>query len=489
MDIQGSPIPEAVGKTGLSILAPGAKGVVESADDGSGDTRSGRGDGNTSANEALAKQGIFVVERLNINLDLPEPDPSAATRGEIVAPPSVLVPVRDDETAYAVNYVDEATGASIWVFPKERAAAGSDLAFDLPPPPVPDAPDPNAPPTTDKDGTRGDITKAMRGLVTVVMWITDKVVGAGVNAIAEAWENSKRPYGLHQVAANGKMVEPDWNVFNGKPVLLLVHGTFSTPEAGFAGWIDHADFAAIHKNYGGRCLALAHPSMHASPADNVDWLLKSLPGDKKWTFNVVSHSRGGLVVRELAARASKDGPCQVDRMVMVAPPNFGTPLANARHWVTFLNTYTNILTDLPDTVTTVVTEGLLCLVKIIGSAATHGLSGIASMNVDDKYLRELAPRAYLNPDGLYAIASNYSPEKKEIIKQLAAKAADVVIDGFFKEENDMVVPTLGCSQGSLESVGFPIGQERLKVLGGPIHHCNYFQQPEVRQQLTKWLMI
>jgi pimeloyl-ACP methyl ester carboxylesterase len=212
-----------------------------------------------------------------------------------------------------------------------------------------------------------------------------------------------------------------------------------------------------------------------------------LPKGKQWTFNVVSHSRGGLVVRELAARATKGGSYQVDRMVMVAPPNFGTPLANAKHWVTFLNTYTNILTDLPDTVSTVVTEGLLCLVKIIGSAATHGLSGIASMNVDDDYLKELAPRAYLNPDGLYAIASNYTPSKPAIIKQLAAKAADVVIDGFFEEPNDMVVPTKGCSQGSLEAAGFPIVANRLKVLSGPIHHCNYFQQPDVHQKLAEWL--
>ena len=174
-------------------------------------------------------------------------------------------------------------------------------------------------------------------------------------------------------------------------------------------------------------------------------------------------------------------------MVMVAPPNFGTPLANAKHWTTFLNAYTNILNGAPDTVTTIVTEGLLCLVKILGSAATHGLSGIASMNSEDSYLKALAPRAYSNPDGLFAIASNYSPTKPEIIKQLAAKAADKVIDGFFEEPNDMVVPTKGCSEGSLAAAGFPIVANRLKVLSGPIHHCNFFEQPDVHQQLTKWL--
>ena len=150
MDVQGSPVPETVGVTGLSILAPGAKGVVENIPDASSDTRSGRGDGNTSANEALAKEDILVVERLNIDLTLPALDASAGTRGEVAAPPSILVPVRDDETAYAINYVDETTGASIWVFPKEKTASGSDLVFDLPPPPVADA---RRPPTVARAAT------------------------------------------------------------------------------------------------------------------------------------------------------------------------------------------------------------------------------------------------------------------------------------------------------------------------------------------------
>ena len=128
----------------------------------------------------------------------------------------------------------------------------------------------------------------MRGLVTVVMWVTDPIVGAGVNAIAKVWEGRKRPYGLHQVAADGKMIEPDWSTFNGDTVLLLVHGTFSTPEAGFAGWLGQPAFAAIHKHYGGRCLAFAHPTMHTDPAENVDWLIKQLPKGKEWQFNTVS---------------------------------------------------------------------------------------------------------------------------------------------------------------------------------------------------------
>lgn len=479
MQIEGKMTPERVGPSVFSIRAPNMTGTANSVPDATS-TRSGRRSQSLDAMPALNLAGseITIVGRLDIDLKPKSIGGSSTTRSG-TAPAAVLVKPLSSNASYAVHYLDDITGAEIWVFPNQKNDGKSDIAFDLPgrPDEVPLEP----------GKTRALITKAMRGLVTVVTWVTDPIVGAGVNAIAKIWENKRRPYDLHQVAADGKMVAPDWSAFNGDPVLLLVHGTFSTPEAGFAGWLGPPAFAEIHKHYGGRCLALAHPTMHADPIENVAWLIDRLPKDKQWKFNTVSHSRGGLVVRELAASAKSTGSVQIDRMVMVAPPNFGTPLANARHWTTFLNAYTNILTEAPDTVTTIVTEGLLCLVKIIGSAATHGLSGIASMNSEESYLQALAPRAYANPDGLFAIASDYSPSKPEIIKQLAAKAADVVIDGFFDQPNDMVVPTKGCSEGSLTAAGFPIVGTRLKVLEGPIHHCNYFQQPEVHKKLTEWL--
>lgn len=284
------------------------------------------------------------------------------------------------------------------------------------------------------------------------------------------------------------MAAPDWDMFNGEATLVLVHGTFSTPDAGFFGWLGTPSFSEVHDRYGGRCLALAHPTMHVDPVENVTWFLDHLPKNKPWTFDTVSHSRGGLVVRELAARAKENGSCQVNRMVMVAPPNFGTPLANTEHWTTFLNVHTSILTYAPDTVATIVSEGLLCLVKILGSGAIYGLPGIAAMNAGADYLQLLAPRTCSRPDGLYAIASSYSPSQPAIIKILAAKAADAVVDTFFEEPNDMVVPTKGCSEGSSVAVGFPISPERLMRLGGQVHHCNFFEQRTVHDKLAEWLI-
>jgi hypothetical protein len=485
MKISGSATPEPVGSSGLSIRAPGRTGTVESRPPKSAATRAGRRDHLLDAVSAMGADAPGIVGRLDIDIkpasiQVPLTRPGDTRGDDGPAPTAVVVAKRDKTTAYAVHYFDDNTGTDMWVFPQD--AKQSNLVFELPetPPAPPASPTPG--------GTRAFITAAMRGLVTVVAWVTNPIIGAGVNLIAKAWENNRRPYGLRQVANSGQMSEPDWSSFNGDPVLLLVHGTFSTPQAGFYGWLGTPNFEEIHKGYGGRCLALAHPTMHADPAENVAWFIDQLPTDKQWTFDTVSHSRGGLVVRELAAHAKDKGSCHVNRMVMVASPNFGTPLANAGHWTTFLNAHTSILTYAPDTVTTIVSEGLLCLVKILGSAAIYGVPGIGSMNSGDSYLQLLAPRAYANPDGLYAIASSYTPSRPEIVKLLAAKAADAVVDGFFAEPNDMVVPTKGCSEGSSVAAGFPIAPERLIRLGGQVHHCNFFEQKAVHDKLAEWLI-
>lgn len=482
MNITGSMTPEPVGSSGLFIRAPGRTGTVDGLGPKTAITRAARRDHVLDAVTAMADRELAITGRLDIKIQpasirLP-PATGAGTRASMPEPPAVVVTKRNDTTAYAVHFFDENTGADMWVFPKD--ARQRNLTFELPEAPP-------SQPSQEPGGTRAAITAAMRGLVTVVAWVTNPVVGLAANTVAKAWEDRRRPYGIRQVTAKGEFVEPDWSTFNGDPVLLLVHGTFSTPEAGFHDWTNPESFAEIHKRYGGRCLALAHPTMHADPNENVAWLIDHLPKDKSWNFDTVSHSRGGLVVRELAARAKEDGSYRVNKMVMVAPPNFGTPLANADHWTTFLNAHTAILTYAPDTVATVVSEGLLCLVKILGSGAARGLSGIAAMNLQAPYLLKLAPRAFANPDRLYAVAANYSPSKPVPIQQLFAKVGDTAVDGFFGEPNDMVVPTKGCSEGELASSGFPIPGDRLIRLDGTAHHCNLFEQKAVHEKLAQWL--
>jgi hypothetical protein len=383
-----------------------------------------------------------------------------------------------------VLYVDAATGVSKWVFANAPQAADAQQQLVFPLPQIDAA-------AGAGDGgaqVEGVITKTMRGVAKVVRWVTDPLVGKAAQAIAKAWEDKRRPYGLQQVAADGSLADPVWSKFDGEPVLLLVHGTFSTPTQGFEGWLGDDSFKTVHTLYGGRVLALAHPTLHDSPDDNIKWFLEQLPNDRSWVFDTVSHSRGGLVVRSLAARAAASDKLQVQHMLMLASPNFGTPLADANHWITFLDAHTNLLTVAPDGVATIVAEGVLVLAKIIGGGALGRLPGLAAMDANGDYLAGLATRKIASAGGMFAVAADYAPNHPEVLRQLISSAADAAVNSFFEQANDLVVPTLGCSQGATAAIGFPIDGARVMPLkGGTTHHLNMFANADIRRQLGTWL--
>src|SRR5262249_55581190 len=133
--------------------------------------------------------------------------------------------------------------------------------------------------------------------------------------------------GLAGQSGTGDPVTPDWFAASaGQPVLLLVPGTFSVGHGTFAGLGADADLLARWWSaYDGRVLAFDHPSVHVDPRDNARWLLSQLPDDRRVVLDVIAHSRGGLVARQLSAKdladeAGRPAPV-VRRLVHVATPN------------------------------------------------------------------------------------------------------------------------------------------------------------------------
>ena len=80
-------------------------------------------------------------------------------------------------------------------------------------------------------------------------------------------------------------------------------------------------------------------------------LLESLP-QGQFTFDVVSHGIGGLVLRHIVERGRQYGtPARrfvPGRAVLVAAPNGGTPLASAQRWDNTLGWIANLLELFPD---------------------------------------------------------------------------------------------------------------------------------------------
>ena len=94
------------------------------------------------------------------------------------------------------------------------------------------------------------------------MWPARNRFWLAVNAtIATHWEAMRRPNQLAQFAGAGRWAPPDRAALAAGPVLLLLHDTFSTPQATFAEWIGDESFEPVLHAFGGRCLAFTHPTL------------------------------------------------------------------------------------------------------------------------------------------------------------------------------------------------------------------------------------
>ncbi len=84
-------------------------------------------------------------------------------------------------------------------------------------------------------------------------------------------------------------------------MLVLLHGTFSTPAAPSRKlWTQHprARAQAVRRTTATRVYALDHPTLGASPIDNALTLAQALPHGAR--LHLLTHSRGGLVAEVLA---------------------------------------------------------------------------------------------------------------------------------------------------------------------------------------------
>src|SRR5450631_1167151 len=463
-------------RAAITVSAPGWSGVACLRDRAPSGTR-------TRGEAEILPHAAFIDAAMNVDADLE----IRAAPGRRGAPGSrgggatgevkVTLDSPRSDRDYALLQSDP-SGLLHWEFPEKGAGR---VSFSL------------AEPIQHAGGADGDkrgpITATMRIGARIVSWATDGVTGKLAREVAQAWEQRRRPYFLKATDHDGTESEPDWETLTSGRTLLLVHGTFSTPAAGFSGLFGSEEFRTILASYGGRCLAFAHPSMGAGIDDNLDHLIahlsKGLPNAGTLDVDIVCHSRGGLVSRAIAA-AAKGGklPLRVGKLVMVGAPNRGTPLTDAEHWKDFIDRYTNLLVTLPDGALTVALEGVLCLVKILGGGAVEGLPGLAAMHTDGEMLAALKKEA-LGDVRLYAIAADFSPDQKSTLAMLRRWRKDAV-DAFFDETNVLVVPTKGFHDLT-DTEGFPLPDERVHEFSGAVNHLNFFQHQEVRGRLAALL--
>jgi hypothetical protein len=301
------------------------------------------------------------------------------------------------------------------------------------------------------------------------------------------WEEKNRPYELRTLTPDDYLEPeaspPDWKAISGKRALLFVHGTHTRSHVEFT----HApkDFVKwLHERYEGRVFAFDHPTLTATPHQNIEWFLDAVPPRVELDLDVLCISRGGLVARRLAAEQGRGSrSIHLGKVVFVATPNAGTSLADPEHLNDFVDSYTNVFALLPDTPVSIVLESIVAVAKLIAVNALKGLKGLGCMVPGGEFLGELRERG-ASADDHFALASDFEPVEAGLKKFVL----DSLVDVFQKEANDMIVPTAGVYEGSA-SPPFPIRQTGRLVFDRSkgVTHSGYVRSPEARAAIMGWL--
>jgi pimeloyl-ACP methyl ester carboxylesterase len=307
------------------------------------------------------------------------------------------------------------------------------------------------------------------------------------------WKKAGRTEGWLAVTREGLLegkLRPTRLEADDRRSLLLIHGTFSSSASAFRGLAEGEFFDRLAPFYGDRIFAFDHFSVSRTPEENARMLLQGLPtGTRK--FDVVTHSRGGLVLRYLVEGSRALGPLAsrfaLGSAVIVAAPNQGTPLATPDRWEETVGWLANLIEVFPEngfsTAIEFVAEGITWLARHV----TGTLPGISAMDSRGANLTQLNSFQGAPPKNYYSLVANYAPAGN-----IFARMADAGVDAFFSGANDLVVPSEGgWKMDNTNSGGTTIGcfgrGGNINGDATDVHHLNFFSKRETHAFITSVL--
>jgi len=335
----------------------------------------------------------------------------------------------------------------------------------------------------------GKIVKA------VVYKIVDKTLGALGDKFATKWEEKNRPYLVrmygpanYQTDSAPAVQLPEWQRLATGRALLFVHGTFSTCGAFSA--ISQDVMEELARQYGGRTFAFNHFTLTHDPERNAVELLRQIPAGINLDVDIVCHSRGGLVSRAIGAlgtsTAATGGTLRVGKIVFVAAPNAGTPLADPEHILGLIDRYTN-LAQLAFPGAAAVLGTITTVVKVLAHGLSSQLEGLLSMDPDGEFLKKLAKTSAGGAE-LFAVAADYEPPPGTPLFSLT-RLKDAGIDLVFSDKpNDLVVPRDGAYIVS-GAAGFPIAEAKRRIFATTdgVTHTEFFKHSRTQAWLLELL--
>ena len=351
-----------------------------------------------------------------------------------------------------------------------------------------------------RPATRGLIGQVVKAIVIEVAKLgLDKGVSLALPKLAEAfekaaWKKLSLKEGWVRVTketlATG-VLETVKPVSSGRS-LLLIHGTFTSAATEFCALGGSTFFDRMEATYGDRIYAFNHFSVSRTPEQNARMMLESLP-DQTTSFDVVAHSRGGLVLRNLVERSAQLGAharrFKLGRAVLVACPNEGTPLATPRRWEDTVGWVANLLEMLPDNP---LTTGASFVANGLVWAANHAsgdLPGLHSMDGDGELIAAIQKPPGPPADAYSALVANYHPTGDKLRRLM-----DAGIDQFFNAANDLVVPTEGGWRIDRSAAGH-VPASRIGCFGpggnlpaDSVTHNTFYSQPATIDFLVNGLL-
>ena len=329
----------------------------------------------------------------------------------------------------------------------------------------------------------------------VIQFVKRKVLGGlegdAVYLAAKAWEALyRKPQGFHGGATAAALLKDppvpvsDFSPFKNKKALLFVHGTSSNTSGAFAGLSKFPDAATrLYQKYANLVIGFNHHTLTKSVAQNAIDFYNGLPAGT-YEFDVISHSRGGLLARALKeltpAQLAElaDSPAwtpprgvsvQIDKIMLVGTPDIGTPLADPNDLPKAVSRLASILSSFSQGVAEI---GLGALLTIFGGIVEGGigaLPGLEDMDPGSPLLGELNTPP-LNPAFYFGVEADYQPAGG-LARAIENNGVDAL---FLGELNDLIVPTLGVSMVKGQALPAVQVDEYGQATG--VYHLNYFYQ-------------
>ncbi len=312
-----------------------------------------------------------------------------------------------------------------------------------------------------------------------------------------------------QAEANGGDLIPVKLPRGEGPLLVFLHGTFSSVNGSFGDLPRHPDWTRLCSLYAQRMFALEHRTLTESPIANAIALLEALKplgtngAGQGPELHLVSHSRGGLIGELLARAARTDGKPpfedvdfrlvaeqandlkrlndlllevrpRITRFVRVACPARGTTLASDR-----LDKYLNVVLNAIGQVLSAIASPAVAqvydfikafLLAVIaarkdGEDAVSKLPGLEAMRPESGFIRMLNRADVSSAADLSVIKGDV--EAAGLLRRLQVWAADA----FYREDHDFVVNT-GAMDGGVVRAG---GIREVFDRGAGVNHFSYFR--------------